>query len=153
MNKTLKNLLSVTAVLDLVLSFFISPILSLFHLPWGKIRSWLLVCPIVVCIFFPLNFIRIRHAVICFAFYGQDVGITCEVTGFSNPSHFSRTFKSMTGLSPREFRRAFMLCSAEANSKIFAEEPILGYRICALEEAINSLKHIGQIALQVLQAE
>lgn len=102
------------------------------------------------CIIDYLNFIRIRHAVICFAFYGQDVGITCEVTGFSNLSHFSRTFKAFTGLPPREFRRAFTLSSAEVNSKIFAEEPILGYRICALEEAINSLKHIGQTAANLL---
>ena len=102
------------------------------------------------CIIDYLNFIRIRHAVICFAFYGQDVGITCEVTGFSNLSHFSRTFKSLTGLAPRDFRRAFTLCSAEVSSKIFAEEPILGYRICALEEAIHSLKHIGQTAARLL---
>jgi len=103
-----------------------------------------------ICIVDYLNFIRIRHAVACFAFYAQDVGITCEVTGFTNASHFSRTFKALTGLPPREFRRAFAMHSAEDISRIFAEEPILSYQICTLEEAMYSLKHIGKTASEML---
>ncbi|MCR5539202.1 MAG: MFS transporter [Lachnospiraceae bacterium] len=57
-NAVVVMILSITAVLDLVLSFFISPILSLFHLPWGKIRSWFLVCPPVIAVFYTISFIR-----------------------------------------------------------------------------------------------
>ena len=54
-------IMSATTVIDFIFSFFLGVFLEAVKMPWGKIRSWLLVCPIVVCIFFPLNFIRIRE--------------------------------------------------------------------------------------------
>ena len=100
-----------------------------------------------------LNFIRIRQAIIFFAFYGQDVHTTCESVGFANLSHFSRTFKALVGVPPRDFRRAFSLLSQEDAARYFADERVLNYQICTMEEAMTSLHRSGQIALQILQTE
>lgn len=99
-----------------------------------------------------LNFIRIRQAVICFAYYGQDVYTTCESTGFSNLSHFSRTFKRFVGLPPRDFRKAFRLTPPEGRTVHFAEEVVLNYQLCTLEAALQSLRHIGAVAKELLSA-
>ena len=93
-----------------------------------------------------LNFVRIRYAVIFFAFYGQDVFTTFESNGFNNASHFSRTFKSMVGISPRDFRKVFVSSGYDKIAHCFAEEPILNYRKCSMEDAFYSLKSIGRIA-------
>lgn len=98
-----------------------------------------------------LNFIRIRRAVIFFAFYGQDVYTTCESVGFANLSHFSRTFKALVGVPPRDFRRAFSLLKQEDAARYFADERVLSYQICAMEEAMASLRRCGQLAMQILQ--
>ena len=100
-----------------------------------------------------LNFIRIRQAIIFFAFYGQDVHTTCESVGFANLSHFSRTFKALVGVPPRDFRRAFSLLSQEDAARYFADERVLNYQICTMEEAMASLSRSGQIALQILRTE
>ena len=100
-----------------------------------------------------LNFIRIRRAVIFFAFYGQDVHTTCESVGFTNLSHFSRTFKALVGVPPRDFRRAFSMLKQADAAAYFAEERVLNYQICTMEEAMTSLHRSGQIALQILQTE
>jgi len=94
-----------------------------------------------------LNFVRVRQAVIFFAFYGQDVFTTCESTGFSNPSYFSRTFKAMVGVSPRSFRRAFSGPLSPELKECFQREPILNYRLCTMEEAFQSLQTIGRAVL------
>ena len=98
-----------------------------------------------------LNFVRIRRAIIFFAFYGQDVFTTCESVGFSNLSHFSRTFKALVGVPPRDFRRAFSLLSQEEAAKFFADERILNYQVCSIEEAFASLRSSGEVAAQILQ--
>ena len=98
-----------------------------------------------------LNFVRIRRAVIFFAFYGQDVYTACESVGFTNLSHFSRTFKSLVGLPPRDFRKAFSLLSQEEASRYFTDEPFLSYRRCTMEDAFTSLHRSGQVATQILQ--
>lgn len=97
-----------------------------------------------------LNFIRIRRAVIFFAFYGQDVQTACESVGFSNLSHFSRTFKALVGVPPRDFRRAFSLLGKEDAARYFADERVLNYQICSMQEAMASLSHSGQTAKQIL---
>lgn len=98
-----------------------------------------------------LNFIRIRRAIIFFAFYRQDVYTTCESVGFANLSHFSRTFKSLVGIPPRDFRKAFSLLEQENAVRYFADERILNYQICTMQEAMASLHRIGQSAMQILQ--
>lgn len=99
-----------------------------------------------------LNFIRIRRAIIFFAFYGQDVYTTCESVGYSNLSHFSRTFKSLVGVPPRDFRRAFSLLKQEDAARYFADERVLNYQICTMQEAFASLGRSGEIATQILQS-
>lgn len=90
-----------------------------------------------------LNFIRIRQSIILFSFYGQDVGTVYESVGFSNPSHFSRTFKALVGIPPREFRGVFLRIPREEIKMYFAKEPVLNYQSCTMEEAFASLKRIG----------
>ena len=98
-----------------------------------------------------LNFVRIRRAVVVFAFYGQDVYSTCESAGFANSSHFSRTFKAMVGVTPRDFRRAFSLLSQEDASRHFADIKILDYQSCTMEEAFAALRRSGEVAMQILK--
>lgn len=98
-----------------------------------------------------LNFVRIRRAVIFFAFYGQDVYTACESVGFSNLSHFSRTFKSLVGIPPRDFRKAFSMISPDDAAKYFADEGVLNYRLCSITEAFASLLRSGETAKQILQ--
>lgn len=97
-----------------------------------------------------LNFIRIRRAIIFFAFFRQDVYTTCESVGFANLSHFSRTFKSLVGVPPRDFRKAISLLSQEDAFVSFADEKVLNYQVCTMQEAMASLSHSGQIAIQIL---
>ena len=97
-----------------------------------------------------LNFVRIRYAVIFFVFYGQDVFTTFDSNGFSNASHFSRTFKSYVGISPRSFRKVFCSVGYDKIAHCFADEPILNYRKCSMDDAIKSLKSIGSIAASLL---
>ena len=97
-----------------------------------------------------LNFVRIRYAVIFFVFYGQDVFTTFESNGFTNASHFSRTFKAMVGLAPRSFRKVFLSQGYDKIAHFFADEPILNYRKCSMKEAFDSLKSIGSIAASLI---
>ncbi len=98
-----------------------------------------------------LNLVRIRQAVIFFAYYNQDVFTTYESIGFTDPSYFSRTFKSFVGISPRTFKRAFSGPEREFLLKRYTEEPILNYEECTLEEAFASLRNIGNAVRKVLQ--
>ncbi len=97
-----------------------------------------------------LNFIRIRQAIIFFSFYSQDVYTTSESVGFSNLSHFSRTFKALVGIAPRDFRRAFSKIEEKDIAKYFADEIILNYRPYTMDEAQKSLISIGKRALALL---
>lgn len=97
-----------------------------------------------------LNFIRIRRAIIFFAFYSQDVYTTCESVGFSNLSHFSRTFKALVGVAPRDFKRAFASVSEQETAKYFTNEMILNYQLCTMDEALKSLESIGRRAKVIL---
>ncbi len=98
-----------------------------------------------------LNFVRIRQAVIFFAFYGLDVFTVYESTGFRNSSYFSRSFKSLVSISPRDFRRAFSVGTRREVLDCFTQEPILNYHLCSMKEAFLSLKNTGQKAMNLLQ--
>ena len=97
-----------------------------------------------------LNLMRIRQTVIFFAYYNQDVFTACESIGFASPSHFSRVFKSLVGISPRNFKYAFSSVDRQSVSQYFTEEPILNYTVCSLEEAFASLKSIGRAAARII---
>ncbi len=98
-----------------------------------------------------LNFVRIRRALIFFAFYGQDVYTACESVGYGNLSHFSRTFKAMVGMPPREFRKAFSMLTQEEAAKYFTDERFLSYQPCTMEEAFAALRRSGEVAMQILK--
>ncbi len=98
-----------------------------------------------------LNFVRIRRAVIFFAFYGQDVYTACESVGFTNLSHFSRTFKALVGMPPRDFRKAFSLLSQKEAARYFTDERFLSYQPCTMKEAFVSLRRSGEVAGQILK--
>jgi len=97
-----------------------------------------------------LNLIRVRHAVLMLAFYSQDVFTTCESVGFSNLSHFSRTFRAMTGASPRSFKTVFSKADRRSMHSLFTDEPILNLQVCTLEAAIASLQSIGATVNAIL---
>lgn len=51
--------LSVTSMIDFIVSFFLGAILEAVHLPWGKYRSWLLIAPPIVTVFHILMFSKV----------------------------------------------------------------------------------------------
>lgn len=53
------SIMSITSIVDFVLSFFIGVFLETIRLPWGKYRSWLLVAPPIVTILYFLMFTRV----------------------------------------------------------------------------------------------
>jgi len=91
-----------------------------------------------------LNMIRIRNAVIIFAYYEQDVSSTCECVGFRDISHFSRTFKAFTGVSPRSLKKALVDLSPEREAMRPLLDPILNFQICPMEMSFQSLRSIQQ---------
>ena len=98
-----------------------------------------------------LNLIRVRHAMILITFFLQDIFTAYESVGFSNPSHFSRTFKAFVGTTPRNVRYVFSKGDRDELTRLFANEPILNFRICTLEEAYASLRSIGIAVNRMLQ--
>lgn len=98
-----------------------------------------------------LNFLRIREALVFFVFYKQDVYTACESVGYGNLSHFSRTFKAMVGMPPREFRKAFSLLTQAEAARYFTDERFLSYQLCTMEEAFASLRRSGEVAMQILK--
>ena len=98
-----------------------------------------------------LNFLRIRGAVIFFAYYNQDVNTACESVGYANLSHFSRTFKALVGVPPRAFRKAFSLLTQEEAAQYFTDERFLNYQPCAMDEAFAALRRSGEVAIQILK--
>lgn len=93
------------------------------------------------------NFLRVRKAVIFFAYYGSDVLTACEGAGFRNAGYFSRTFKTLVGLPPRSFCGAFSGMPEQERTEYFRREPVLSYRPCTMEDAFRSLRHIGDTAI------
>lgn len=89
-----------------------------------------------------LNMIRVRNAVILFAYYDQDVFSACECVGFHDISHFGRTFKAYTGVSPRDFKKALADTSNERRAKRTLIEPLLSFQRCSVEESFQNLRNI-----------
>jgi len=91
-----------------------------------------------------LNLLRIRTAIILLGFYSIDVFSSCETSGFSNPSYFSRTFKKMVGVSPSKFKRFFMNGDKQLIEQLFLNEPHFNFNACTIDEAFKSLENIGR---------
>jgi AraC-like DNA-binding protein len=56
-----------------------------------------------------LNYVRIRHAIEYISYSEIDISKICSRVGFSNVSHFNRTFKKFVGLSPSNYRKMYPL--------------------------------------------
>lgn len=56
-----------------------------------------------------LNFVRIRQAIVYFSYSEMDISLTSARVGFANVSHFNRTFKKFTGISPSAYKKLFPL--------------------------------------------
>lgn len=92
------------------------------------------------------NFLRIRKAIGAILYHPKPLGLISESLAFDNPNYFGRTFKAFTGVSPRECNRAARKMSPEEKADLYATEPLLKYRRCPLEEALSSMRHIGDIS-------
>lgn len=91
-----------------------------------------------------IHFVRIRQAIIHFVFYGDDLFSARECSGLFVPGHFSRTFKALVGMTPQRFRNTVVQIPHDALHSLFANEPIITYHICSMEDAFRSLRSIGQ---------
>ena len=93
-----------------------------------------------------LNFIRIRHSVIWFSFNTPDVRTAYEAAGFSSINHFSRTFRKLLGVSPRQYRKAFPhLFTRDDEISVYARPFFLSQRM-PLSSAFEELTHLGALA-------
>lgn len=96
-----------------------------------------------------LNFVRIRFAVISLVFYNDDIYSVRENSGFPSSGHFSRTFRTLVGMAPRDFRTAVLAVPNEEIHALFANNPLINYRICSIDEAFSSLRNAGQIGQEL----
>jgi len=96
-----------------------------------------------------LNLYRTRMAVSSLCFFSRDVLTTCEISGFSNRAHFSRTFKKYTGTTPQNFKTVFSSDARNDLQYLFTQEPILNASVCTIEEALASLKSVGNVVKEI----
>ena len=100
-----------------------------------------------------LNFIRIRHSVIWFSFNTLDVRTAYEAAGFSSINHFSRVFRNLLGVSPRQYRKAFPhLFTRDDEISLYAQPFFLSQRM-PLAAAFEELTRLGTLAKESLEGE
>lgn len=100
-----------------------------------------------------LNLYRIRIAISLLVFYSSDVMAACSFVGYSNLSHFSRTFKKYTGSTPRDFKYVFSNVDRALVQHLFTDEPVLNGGICTIQEALESLKSLGAAVNKVARQQ
>ncbi len=98
-----------------------------------------------------LNLYRIRIAISLIVFYSSDITYVCGFVGFSNLSHFSRTFKKFTGSSPRSFKYVFSKVDRELIQPLFTNEPVLSGEVCTIDATITSLKSLGKAVNEIME--
>lgn len=98
-----------------------------------------------------LNLTRIRHAIIWFSYNALDVTTVYETAGFASINHFSRTFRKYTGVSPREYRKAFPhLFSREFEDSTFSSEPFFMNSRMTMTEAFATVRRLGDLTRERL---
>jgi AraC-like DNA-binding protein len=80
-----------------------------------------------------INYVRIIEAARYFSYNDIDISNVCARVGFINISHFTRTFKTFMGMSPRVYRRMFPL---DINGNIGTE----GKPLSATESQIVTIR-------------
>ena len=98
-----------------------------------------------------LTLYRIRIAISLIVFYSSDIMSACEYVGFSNLSHFSRTFKKFTGSSPRNFKYVFSKVERTLLNHLFAGEPVLSSEVCTIDATLASLKSLGAEVNRIME--
>ena len=84
-----------------------------------------------------LNYVRIRSAAQNFSYSDIDISLVCARVGFSNISHFNRTFKKLVGMSPGNYRRMFPL---DISGNIGISNPtVFDSQILDMTQAFNLL--------------
>ena len=89
------------------------------------------------------NFLRIRKAIGSILFYPGPISRMATNLCFDTPSYFSRTFRQFTGISPRMAALSAQTMTPEEKADLYAGEPLLSYRRCPVEQALASMRHIG----------
>ncbi len=100
-----------------------------------------------------LNFIRIRHSVIWFSFNTLDVTTAYEAAGFSSINHFSRTFRKLLGVSPRQYRKAFPHLFTRDDEISFYAQPFFLSQRMPLSVAFEELTHLGTLAKESFEGK
>lgn len=97
-----------------------------------------------------LNHIRIRNAAFCLYYHDIPISHVAEHVGFSSLAYFSKVFKKLTGISPRQFTSLFTLSNSNLYqfdnpySRYFDEN--IGVRNLPLDISIANLRSLGYIA-------
>jgi len=100
-----------------------------------------------------LNLYRVRIALSLIIFYARDIADTGQRVGFASPSHFSRTFKKVTGASPRDFKYVFGGPDRGKLQHLFTDEPVLGGGVCTIDEAMHSIRRIGTAVNEIVAVQ
>lgn len=98
-----------------------------------------------------LNYVRIRTA-ISILYYGGNLMTTSVAlyVGFTNRTHFTRTFNALTGVSPAIMRKLFEAeapdASAASTDSDSAFLKIIGFEKAPIDKAFEALKALGEAA-------
>lgn len=90
-----------------------------------------------------LNFARIHRAMEFLSYSNIDIASAGYRTGFNNPSHFSRTFKKLVGVSPDYYKRGFPAHSEGNDVLNFSSPTIFDNKILPLDKAMLHLQQLG----------
>ena len=100
-----------------------------------------------------LNLYRVRISISLIVFYSSDIFSASEFVGFTNASHFSRTFKKFVGVSPRKFKYVFSNVDRDKIQYLFTDEPVLNGGVCTIDEAMRSMRSIGAEVERIMEQQ